>query len=152
MITFLHRWMEVVLGRVITPERAGQERNQLTRGIVLALRELVHKTDVDDETRDLAAFIALALLTVWEGVEASITPWEKRGYWIKADRFRMDWIWTQALGQEMQVAVLGEDWMRVAHLTAQVAGKLGNVKLPQRNRLGSPWTGAWRRLSGQAPH
>lgn len=143
--------MEVVLGRVIIPEHTGQERTQLTRGIVLALRELVRKTDVDAETRDLAAFIGLALMAVWEGVEASITPWEKRGYWIKADRFRMEWIWTQKLGQEMQQAVLGEDWIRVAQLTAQVAGKLSNVKLPQRNRLGIPWTGAWQRLSSQFP-
>jgi hypothetical protein len=97
---------EVNLGRVINPERAGQERTQLTRGIVLALRELAQKTDIDAETRDLAAFIGLALWAVWEGIEATIAPWEKRGYWIKADRFRMEWAWSQNLGLELQLAVL----------------------------------------------
>ena len=139
------------MGRVINPERAGQERTQLTRGVVLALRELADKSDVDDETRDLTAFISLALLTIWDGIEATVAPWEKRGYWIKADRFRMEWTWSQKLGFEMQHAVLNEDWLRVAQLTGQVAGKLGNVKLPQRNRLGTPWMGAWQRLSSQLP-
>ena len=135
------------MGRVINPERAGQERVQLTRGIVLAVRELARKTDVDSETRDLASFIGLALLAIWDGVEASIVPWEKRGYWIKADRFRMEWVWTQRLGQEITHAVLAEDWLQVAQLAAQVAGKMNNVKLPQRNRLGAPWVGAWQRLT-----
>jgi hypothetical protein len=138
---------EVRLGRVINPERAGQERTQLTRSIVLALRELVLKTEVDDETRDLAAFISWALLAVWVGVESSIAPWEKHGYWLKADRFRMEWSWTEKLGHEMQEAVLEDDWMQVAQITAQVGAKLSNIKLPQRNRLGAPWVGAWKRLS-----
>ncbi|OGO59611.1 MAG: hypothetical protein A2029_10960 [Chloroflexi bacterium RBG_19FT_COMBO_47_9] len=142
---------EVDLGRVINPERAGQERTQLTRGIVLALRELAQKTDIDAETRDLAAFIGLALWAVWEGIEATIAPWEKRGYWIKADRFRMEWTWSQNLGLELQLAVLKEDWMQVAQIAGKVAGKLRHVKLPQRNRLGTPWTGAWQRLSSQPP-
>jgi hypothetical protein len=139
--------LEDELGRVINPERVGQERTELTRGIVLALRELANKSDVDDETRDLAAFIGLALVAVGEGVEKTILPWEKRGYWIKADRFRMEWAWSQKLGLEMQQAVLSEEWMQVAQIAGKVAGKLGSVKLPQRNRLGTPWAGSWRRLS-----
>lgn len=139
------------MGRVINPERAGQERTQLTRGVVLALRALADKPDVDAETRDIAAFIGLALLAIWDGVEASVAPWEKRGYWIKADRFRMEWTWSQKLGLEMQQAVLSEDWLSVARLAGQVAGKLANIKLPQRNRLGMPWEGAWQRLSSQSP-
>jgi hypothetical protein len=141
--------LEAVLGRVINPEHAGEDRTQIVRGIVLALRELAQKLEVDQETRDLASFIGLGLIAIWDGVEASVAPWEKRGYWIKADRFRMEWTWSQRLGFELQQAVLEDDWIRVAQLTGQVAGKLGNVKLPQRNRLGTPWTGAWQRLSSQ---
>lgn len=140
------------MGRVINPERAGQQRTQLTRMIVLAVRELVQKKDIDGEVRDLAAFISLALLSIWEGIEASVTPWEKRGYWIKADKFRLEWDWTHHLGLELQKAVLAEDWPHVAQITAQVAGKLNNVKLPQHNRLGTPWSGAWQRISDQSLH
>jgi len=139
------------LGRIINPERTSQSRNQLSRSVVLALRELALKSDIDEETYDLAAFIGLALITIWQGIESSIIPWEKRGYWVKADRFRMEWNWSERLGLEMQQAVLHEDWPQIAILTGKVAERLAKVKLPQRHRLGKPWIGAWRRLKDQSP-
>lgn len=138
------------MGRVINVERAGQEREQLIRSIVLAVRELSQKTEIDLETKDLAAYISIALLAIWEGIESSVTPWEKRGYWIKADRFRMEWAWSQKLGMDMKRAVLSEDWSKVALLTGQVAGKLTNVKLPLRHRIGTPWKGALKHIIDQS--
>jgi hypothetical protein len=134
------------LGRVINPESAGKERTQLSRATVLALRELMRQTQPDAQTRDLAAFIALALDSIAETIDASVEAWEKRGYWVKADRFRMDWRWAENLGKAMRQAVLAEDWSRVAETAVQIAGKLGNVKVPQRHRLGTPWVGAMERL------
>jgi len=134
------------LGRVINPESAGKQRTQLIRSVVLALRELVKKPDVDDETRDLAAYIALALASVYRTIDISVSAWEKRGYWVKADRFRMDWIWTESLGIALQNALVLNDWPSVAMISAQIMQKLKNVKVPQRHRLGTPWVGAWERL------
>ena len=134
------------MGRVINPEGAGKERTQLVRGAVLALRELMSQTTIDDKTRDLAAFIALALESTWATVDISVAAWEKRGYWVKADRFRMEWQWAERLGGGLRQAVLAEDWAQVAGLSAQVAEKVQSVKLPQRHRLGTPWVGAWARL------
>ena len=134
------------MGRVINPESAGKQRTQLIRSVVLALRELVKKPDVDDETRDLAAYIALALASVYRTIDISVSAWEKRGYWVKADRFRMDWIWTESLGIALQNALVLNDWPSVAMISAQIMQKLKNVKVPQRHRLGTPWVGAWERL------
>ena len=134
------------MGRVINPESVGKERTQLTRGIVLALRELMRQTETDGRTRDLAAFIALALESVSNTIDVSVTAWEKRGYWIKADRFRMEWAWSEKLGELMRQAILKNDWPAVAAAAAQVAEKLRNVTVPQRHRLGTPWEGAWKRL------
>jgi len=135
------------LGRVINPETAAKERTQLERGIVLALRELMRQAEPDAHTRDMAAFIALALEAIWATIDSSVVAWEKRGYWIKADRFRMEWMWSEQLGKNMRQAVLAEDWGKIAQLSAQVAVRLSDVKLPQRHRLGTPWVGAWQRLS-----
>jgi hypothetical protein len=134
------------LTRIINPESASKERTQLTRAVVLALRELMQKTDVDEQTRDLAAFIVLALESIYKSIDVSVAAWEKRGYWIKADRYRMEWMWTEKLGNTMREALMDENWGLVAMTSAQVMQKLQEVKVPQRHKLGTPWDGAWDQL------
>ena len=138
------------MSRVINPETAGKQRNQLIRGIVLALRELSGQSQPDDKTRDLAAFISLALLNIYDSLDTSVAAWEKRGYWLKADRYRMEWSWTGRLGKQIGGATLEDDWADVAVAVAEVAEKLSDVKLPAKNRLGSPWVGAWAQLQKEA--
>ena len=136
------------MSRVISLESAGKERTQLTRAIVVAMRQLSQQNSLDDTTRDLAAFIALALQEIAATIDPSVAAWEKRGYWVKADRFRMDWIWTERLGTDLRQAVLSEDWAGVARMMGQVGEKLGGLKVPERHRMGTPWRGAYQLLSG----
>ncbi len=135
------------MSRVINPEGAGKERTRLVKSIVLALRELMRQTEPNEHSRDLASYIALALLEISDTVESSVVAWEKKGYWVKADRFRMDWAWSGRLGGQMRQAVMQDDWASVALVAAQVGGKLSDVDVPVRHRLGEPWTGAWQQLS-----
>jgi hypothetical protein len=137
------------MGRIINPESAGKERKELSRATALALQELMRQTEVNDLTRDLAAFVALALESIHQTIDASVVAWEKRGYWLKADRFRMEWSWSERLAGEMRSAILSEDWGRVAMIAVRVAEKIKDVKVPQRNRIGTPWIGAWRQLRGE---
>ncbi len=134
------------MSRVINPDGAGKERTKLCKGVVLALRELVRQSDADQNSKDLAAFIALALIDIYDTVESSVGAWEKRGYWVKADRFRLEWDWTERLGNKMKKALLAEDWAAVAMTSAEVGQKLVKVDVPVRNRLGTPWVGAWEKL------
>jgi hypothetical protein len=138
---------ERTLSRVINPEGSGKERTQLTRSVVLALRELVKQQDVNENTRDLAAYITLALHAIAKTIDTSVEAWEKRGYWLKADRFRLEWAWTERLGNNMQQALLKDDWPNVALISGQVAEKLHTVEIPQRHKLGTPWVGAWQQLT-----
>jgi hypothetical protein len=140
---------EVRLGRVINLDGVGKERKQLVRAIVLALGELIKQKKPDVNTRDLAAFICLALQAIYNTIDESVAAWEKRGYWLKADRFRLEWAWTDTLGQKMKEALLNDDWATIAITVAQVGEKLQNEKKPQRNRLGTPWKGAWKRLQSK---
>ncbi len=134
------------MSRVINTQSVGKERTQLVRSIVLALRELMRQTEADDQTRDLAAFISLALEEIYKTIDASVSAWEKRGYWVKADRFRMEWIWTETMSRNMRQAVLADDWPAVALTSAQVAEKLRDVDVPKRHQLGTPWVGAWKKM------
>jgi len=134
---------------IINPESAGKERTQLTKAIVLAVRELAKQTDVTNEAKDLAAFIALALKNISEGIDVSVAAWEKRGYWVKADRFRMEWLWTGQYADKMKVAIFTDDWGTIAMLMPQIAQKFGKIMVSDHHRLGNPWVGSFKRLTSQ---
>jgi hypothetical protein len=136
------------LSRVINPDSAGKDRTRLTKAIVLAIRELAKQTEPTPAARDLAAFIALALSAIAEGIDVSVAAWEKRDYWVKADRFRMEWMWAGQYAEKMKSAVLNEDWGAVALVSAQIAQKLGKVRVSENHRLGKPWETAYQKLRG----
>lgn len=135
------------MGRVIHIESAGKDRKKLTQAVVLAIRELTNQAEPNDLARDLAAFISLALGSIYETIDLSVAAWEKRGYWVKADRFRRDWAWTGRLSKEMGDAVLADDWPRVALVAVEIAQKLNSEKVARNNRIGTPWAGAYQKLS-----
>jgi len=135
------------MSRVINPDSAGKERTRLTKAIVISIRELAKQNDPGDKARDLAAFIALALLSIAEGIDVSVAAWEKRNYWVKADRFRMEWAWAGQMGEKMRTAVLNDDWANVAMLSAQLGQRLHKIKVSENHRMGRPWIGAWKQLN-----
>jgi len=140
------------LSRIINPEGAAKERIRLTRAIVLALRELMRQQDLSESSRDLAAFIGMALHDLYATVDSSVGAWEKRGYWVKAERFRMEWEWSQYQGDKMVSAILVEDWGAVAQVAATTGQKLMKVSVPVRHKIGTPWVGAYQQLQNSHSH
>ena len=136
----------IILSRIINPDSAGKERTRLTKAVVLAVRELAQQTGPGTESRDLAAFIALALSIIFETIEVSVAAWEKRDYWVKADKFRMEWAWAGQYADKMRIAVQSDDWIGVAQVAAQTAQKLNKITVPPGHRLGRPWVGAWEEM------
>ena len=134
------------LSRVISIDSAGKDRTRLTKAVALAIRELAKQTEPGAEARDLAAFVAIALSIIAKTIDVSVAAWEKRGYWVKADRFRMDWAWSANACEKMRAALLADDWAGVAQATAMTAQKLNKITVPPGHRLGRPWVGAWEEL------
>jgi hypothetical protein len=134
------------MSRIIDRDSAGRQRAQLVKAIAVALRELGRQASTGDEAGDLAAFIAAALKTISKGIDSSVAAWEKRGYWVKADRFRLDWAWAGPMSSKMEIAVASGDWEAIANLAAQIAGKFSKVRISEHHRLGKPWLGAFKRL------
>ena len=132
---------------IINPDSAGKERTRLTKGIVLAIRELAKQSQVNQEAKDLAAFISMALRIISDGIDVSVVAWEKRDYWIKADKFRMEWMWTGQFADKMKTAVFTDDWGTVAMLSAQIAQKFNKIVVSENHRLGKPWVGAYKQLA-----
>lgn len=134
------------MSRIYSPESAGKDRIRLSKTIVLALRELMKQTEPNDLTRDLTAYVVLALEEIAANIDGSVEAWEKRGYWVKADRFRLEWEWAGSSAGKLRTALTAEDWGQVAVNAATIAQKLGKVTVPERHRLGTPWLGAAKRL------
>ena len=133
---------------IINPDSAGKERTRLTKAIVLAVRQLAKQSQVNQEAKDLAAFIGMALRIISDGIDVSVAAWEKRDYWIKADKFRMEWMWTGQFADKMKTAVVTDDWGTVAMLSAQIAQKFNKIVVSENHRLGKPWMGAYKQLAG----
>ena len=135
------------MSRVINPDSVGKERTRLTKSIVLCIRELAKQSDVTAETKDQAAYIALALQAIADGIDVSVAAWEKRDYWVKADKFRMEWMWAGQTAAKMKTAVLTDDWATIAMLMPQIAQRFNKIEVSDNHRLGKPWTSAYQLLA-----
>lgn len=133
--------------RIINPDSVGKERTRLIKSIVLCIRELARMAKVTPEAKDLAAFIALALQSISDGIDVSVAAWEKRDYWVKADKFRMEWMWAEQSANKMKTAVLADDWASIAALMPQIASKFSAIVVSDNHRLGKPWVGAYALLA-----
>ena len=136
------------MSRVINPDSAGKQRTKLIRMTALTVRELLRQPEPNDDTRDMAIFIVLSLDTIAETIDPSVAAWEKRGYWVKADRFRMEWSWAKKRADEMREALFVEDWAAVAMSAVQIAQQpqITRIEISPKHRMGKPWVGAWYRF------
>lgn len=130
------------MSRVIKSESGSRERDRLLKAIVKSIRTLMSRSEPGNDGQDIVAFTVLALYQVHESVDLSISAWEKRGYWLKADRYRMEWEWCEELGKELHTAVNDNEWDRIIPLLIRIGEKLNHIQLPKRDRIGAPWSGA----------
>ena len=134
------------MSRVIRTGSASTERNRLKKALVLAIRELMKQSEPNETSRDLIAFILLCLVRITETVEESAEAWEKRGYWLKADHFRMEWEWARLLAERIRPNVLTENYNKIIPDLIELSQSLNDVTISDNHRLGTPWLGAWDQL------
>jgi hypothetical protein len=116
------------------------------KAVTLALRALAGRSQIDAETKDLVAFIALALNEIHATIDVTCLAWEKRDYWLKADQFRREWGWAGRTAEKLERVVLGDEWQNLPTLMVELSKHLEKVNLPNRNTLGTPWNGANAKL------
>ena len=135
------------MSRVIATESVGKERRQLRRTIAEALRRLASKPAFDEESRDLAALIVFSLRRLEEGVEQTTTAWEKRDYYLKADRFRLQWEWIEKTMYALESALLLSQWDKVPDILVALFPKFTDITVSKYTRSPDLWDGAYRRLA-----
>ncbi|NPA27265.1 MAG: hypothetical protein GXO36_06685, partial [Chloroflexi bacterium] len=130
--------------RVFRTRTWQQQRKQLMQMLAQTVRALIQHHQVDEEAWDMAAFLALTLQEIARTVEHTVQPWEKRDYWVKADRFRRDWAWAADVAAGLDQALADQVWDQVLHHTARLFPRIAATRLPKRPRWGArPWTGAY---------
>ncbi len=130
--------------RIIKTSTPGKERNQLSKAIVITIREFMQMQEPDEQTKDMVAFIILALDEISAGIDKSVVAWEKRGYWVKADKYRMEWQWTGEYAKSLTQAFEKDEWTLIASLLLEIMGKFDSIKVSSRHRMGRPWKSAYR--------
>jgi len=136
----------LTLSRVINPESKGKIRKQLCQSIILAIRKLMQQDQITVESKDIVAYIIFLLDSVYQSIEDSVTAWEKRGYWIKSDRFRMEWEWSYNLRKDLYQALYNEDWDSISQISVVIAQKLNKYNPPMRKKINVNFTDSWNKL------
>ena len=134
------------MSRLVNIDSTGKDRQRLRRTIAEALHRLMKKQAVDSETLDLAALIVFALREIEAGIERSATAWDKRHYYIRADRLRADWEWSGRAAERVANLLVAEDWSRLPLVLADRAPRFADVRVKTRTRPARLWRGAYSRL------
>lgn len=131
------------MSRVIRSESGSQARMKMLKQVAYALQASMGEEKTQEEQNDLLAFMLAALERVASSVDQSASAWEKRGYWLKADRFRRDWSWVSQSIDSLSAALREEDGGAAAIACSLIAPHIQNIKVPKRMQVQRPWEGAW---------
>ena len=134
------------MSRIINLANPGKLRNQARRTIAEILRHLLLKRELDDETKDMAAAIVFALREIHKSVDTSATAWEKRNYYLKADRFRLDWEWAELAAQRLADIVQGDRWERLPEELGALAPRFADIRIARMTRDATAWRASYRLL------
>lgn len=138
------------MSRLIRAVPAARQRRDLLRAVAAAVGSACGIDE--DEHRDLVAFSALALERFLESVEATAEAWERRGYWVKADRLRNDWTWVGAVCGQLNDCLAREDWSAAAVALTEAVGHLGGTQARRGKPVGRPWLGAYEAWQARELH
>lgn len=137
------------MSRLVNGQNPSVERNQLRRTISEALRHLLAKKKLDDESKDLVALIVYSLRGIAQGVDQSARAWEKRDYYVKADKFRMEWAWAEKSANRLEVILRGELWNELPVALAELAPKFSDITVTKFVRTEALWQGRYKQLMAE---
>ena len=134
------------MGRVINTSNPGTRRSQLRRTVAELLRNLMLKRLLDEEAKDMAATLVFSLRSIAETIEVSTVAWEKRDYFLKADRFRREWEWALPAAERLQRLILNDHWEQLPRELAALVPYFTDVHIAKMTRASSTWQGNYGRL------
>lgn len=139
------------MSRVINTDSPGKRRNYARRSIAEILRHLMQKGAIDAEARDMAAMLVFLLAEIRATVMESVEAWEKRGYWMKAERFMRDWEWIPEAAANIDDVLRHEAWDLLPELLGELSLHFDDIQVKSMTRKKSDWQGAYAKLLAEPP-
>jgi hypothetical protein len=139
------------MGRVIHTDSTGKSRNRHRRTIAELMRRLGQKDHFDAEAQDMAATIVLALVAIDEGVQQTVQAWEKRDYWMKAERFIRDWGWVKESAANLDDVLRHEAWDLIPDLMMDLFPRFTDIQINKFTRSADTWQGNYAQLLQSDP-
>ena len=136
--------------RVINTASPGKQRNRLRRTIAEVLRHLMFKRRLDQESKDMAALLVFSLHGIADTVEATVSAWEKRNYFLKADRFRLEWEWVTPAARRLQEIIVNDRWEALPRELASLPPRFADIRIAKMTRPPSTWKGCYDLLMERA--
>lgn len=137
------------MSRVINTNSPGKIRSQHRRTIAEILRHLMFKRGLDEETKDMAAALVFSLRAIDDTVEQTVEAWEKRNYYIKADRFRLQWEWAGPAADRLEDIVRADAWERLPVELAALAPRFADARILKMTRKPETWESSYQLLMRQ---
>ncbi len=139
------------MGRVINVENPTKVRNRNRRTIAELLRRLSQKPDFDEEAKDMAAAITLCLWEIADGVGQTVEAWEKRDYWMKAERFLREWEWCGESASNLEDVIRNDAWELLPELLAELFPRFADIQIKSMTRKPPVWQGKYVELMDTDP-
>lgn len=134
------------MSRVINTESPGKIRNRLMRTCAELLRHLSQKQALDDESKDMAALLVFCLREIDQGIDESAAVWEKRDYWIKAERLRERWHWVSQSAIQLETLIREEQWHYLPEQMMNLFPHFSDIKVTRFTRTSDLWNDAYKKL------
>ena len=134
------------MARVINTNSPGKRRGAHMRTIAEILRRLSQARAITPETKDDVAWLVYCLRGIESTVEESMTAWEKRGYWKKADDFQQKWWWAARLAHSLEALIKSESWDELPEAMVKLFPHVSDIQISRMTRDPKTWQGAHARL------
>lgn len=132
--------------RIINTANPGKLRSQARRTIAEVLRHLMHKDPTDQEAKDMASCVVFALRDIESTIETTVEAWEKRDYYLKADRFRLEWEWVGKEASQLERLIRQNRWPDVSRQLAGLVTRFSDIRIARTTRPASTWQGCYEKL------
>ncbi|GAB5490247.1 MAG: hypothetical protein Phog2KO_04620 [Phototrophicaceae bacterium] len=138
------------MGRVINNNTPGKRRNAMMRTIAEILRRLgQHNGDITDEVRDMTAMIVFCLREIDESIIDTIKAWEKRGYWQKADKFQLTWMWSEQYAKQLETLIRDDNWNQLPEIMMKLFPHFASIEINKMTRKPNDWVGTYDKLMSE---
>lgn len=110
------------------------------------------KGAVDDEAKDMAATIVFSLRELDELAMKTAQAWEKRDYWIKAERFLRDWRWAAPMAANWEDIIREDAWDLLPELMIELFPHFTDIEIKSLTKKPLEWNGKLQALLALPPN